>query len=288
MKTKILVTGAKGQLAKTIRDLVSENDDGYEFFFLFKDELDITKKEKVDLFFNKHEFEYCINCAAYTNVKQAEEAPEEAFKVNGEAVQYLAKACHNSNTILIHISTDYVFDGNNKEPYIETDKTNPINQYGKSKLVGEKEIKTHLKKYFIIRTSWLYSEYGSNFVKTMLQLSKERKHIDVVNNQIGCPTYSRDLASAILIIIKTNSNKFGTYHYCNSGETSWYKLAKEIFEIKNCKIDLKFIEFNNQSSTLKRPLFSALDTKKIEQAFSIKIPNWKTSLKTALSNLNDH
>jgi len=286
---KILVTGARGQLAKSIKNLISKVSDDYEFTFTSKEKLDITNQEDINLFFNKNQFEFCVNCAAYTNVKQAEITPEKAFKVNTEAVKYLAIACNTSNTTLIHISTDYVFDGNNRRvPYLETDKPNPINEYGKSKLAGEHEIKTHLEKYFIIRTSWLYSEYGNNFVKTMLQLSKEKDQLSIVNNQIGCPTYTKDLANVILKIIKTNSNEFGIYHYSNSGQTSWYNFAKTVFEIKNIKIDLNPINLDNPSHGLKRPLFSVLDTNKIERTFSITIPNWKVSLKQALSNLDDH
>jgi len=182
-----------------------------------------------------------------------------------------------------------VFDGNNRRVlYLETDAPNPINQYGKSKLAGEEEIKICLEKYFIIRTSWLYSEYGNNFVKTMLQLSKEKDQLSIFDNQIGCPTYARNLANIILEIIKTNSNEFGIYHYSNSGQTSWYDFAKTVFEIKNIKISLKAICFENHASELKRPLFSVLDTNKIENAFSIKTPDWKVSLKQALLNLDDH
>ncbi len=285
MKPKILVTGAKGQLAKAIKNIVATYTKDYEFYFVSKANLDITKAQDVKAFLTKHRFEYCINCAAYTNVAEAEKNPKKAFKVNSEAVMYLADSCKASNTILIHISTDYVFSGETNIPYIETDLPNPINVYGKSKLAGEVYITKNLSSYFIIRTSWLYYQNTNNFMTTMLSLSQKETPLTVVDNQIGSPTYAEDLAKVILKIITLKTNKFGIYHYSNSGQTSWYDFAKTIFSTIKTNPSLSPKKFYNIPSVLNRPLFSVLNTSKIEQTFLFKIPNWKTSLKVALSKM---
>lgn len=189
MNKNVLVTGASGQLGKTIHELFSENNIGLDFTFVIKQELDITRRENLISFFNQNMFDYCINCAAYTNVEQAEITPESAYKINAEGVKNLAEACKETNTILIHISTDYVFDGEKKEPYTADDVTNPINEYGKSKLQGEIYIKDILSNYFIVRTSWLYSKkYGNNFYRTIINKAKTEKQLSITTEQIGCPT----------------------------------------------------------------------------------------------------
>ena len=185
MNKRVLVTGANGQLGKTINELFSKNEDNLKFTFATRAELDITKEANLKVFFRNNKFDYCINCAAYTNVEQAEKTPKTAYKVNAEGVKYLAEACKETDTVLIHISTDYVFDGEKTEPYTVKDKPNPINEYGKSKLLGEQHIQDILEKYFIIRTSWLYSKkYGNNFYKTILEKAKAEKELFITDEQI--------------------------------------------------------------------------------------------------------
>lgn len=283
--TNVLVTGANGQLGKTINELFSVNKDALQFTFTTKEELDITNQNKVEVFFDKNKFDYCINCAAYTNVDKAETDVEKAFDINANGVKNLALACKKTNTVLIHISTDFVFNGHSSKAYIETDPTNPINVYGDSKLKGENEIiKTH-KNHFIIRTSWLYSEYGNNFMKTMLRLSKERDELSIVNDQIGTPTYTKDLAEVILKIINTNSKQFGIYHYSNEGETSWFEFSKAIFGYLQKDIKLIPIKTDAYPTPATRPKFSVLDKTKIKKTFGIEIPHWRDSLKLAVSNI---
>ena len=200
----VLVTGAGGQLGKTIEELYKENDLDIEFTFLDKSNFDITDKSQINQIFNKQKFDYCINCAAYTNVDQAEKTKQGAHEINAEGVKNLALVCKAENVILIHISTDFVFDGMASKAYTENDEPNPINVYGLSKLKGETEVQSFLKENYIIRTSWLYSEYRNNFLKTILKLSETKSEINVVSDQIGTPTYARDLADAILKIIKTD------------------------------------------------------------------------------------
>ena len=236
MRTSVLVTGSNGQLGKTIKELFINNIDNIEFTFASKKDLDITNSEAVDLLFSKKTFQYCINCAAFTNVEMAEEEQIQAYKKNAESVAHLSNVCNQYNTTLIHISTDYIFDGKKGEPYLEDDIPNPINSYGLSKLKGEQFIKEILSNYFIIRTSWLYSEYGNNFFKTVLNKIKQKEDIKVTISETGSPTACSDLAVFIYQLIVKKSQKFGTYHYSNSGETTWYKFALEIvkkFESKN-------------------------------------------------------
>ena len=285
MSTKVLVTGANGQLGSTIKELYSTNQDNIQFTFATKAELDISNKNEINKFFSKNNFDYCINCAAFTNVEQAEKTPEIAFKINAEGVKYLAQICKDTNTVLIHISTDFVFNGESLKPYTETDQTNPINIYGKSKLKGEEEILKLLNQYFIIRTSWLYYKYGNNFMKTMIKLSKGKDEISVVSDQICTPTYTQDLARVILQIIKSKSNQFGIYNYSNEGETNWYYFAKTIFEFSGIKTTLKPLKTEAYSTLAKRPKYSVLDKSKIIKNLNVKIPFWKDSLQIAITNL---
>lgn len=285
MNIKVLVTGANGQLGKSIEELFSTNEDNIQFIFTTKAELDISIKSEIDDFFNKNNFDYCINCAAYTDVEHAERDSKSAFKVNAEGAKHLAQICKDTNTVLIHISTDYVFDGSKKEPYTEFDTPNPINEYGKSKLLGEQYIQEILAKYFIIRTSWLYSEYGNNFMKTMIRLSKERNEFGVVRDEISTPTYTKDLVEVVVNIINTKTNKYGIYHYSNEGVISWYDFAKAIFEITDINITLNPIQTDAYPTLAKRPHFSVLDKTKIKLTLGIKIPHWKDSLKKAILNL---
>lgn len=274
---KILITGANGQLGKCIQD-VSKHYLDYEFHFKSSKDLDITINKQVIRLFAQEKFDYCINCAAYTAVDKAESDMENAYLVNAEAVRYLAEACKTHNTVLIHISTDFVFDGTKSTPYTEDDRPNPLNVYGASKLKGEQYVQQILEKYFIIRTSWVYSEYGHNFVKTMLRLGAEREEISVVNDQIGSPTYAGDLAEAILKIINTKTSDYGIYHYSNQGEISWYDFARAIFEIKGMEIMVKPIPSKAYPMPALRPVFSVMDTSKVKDLLQIEVSYWIDNL----------
>lgn len=282
----ILVTGANGQLGcemKTIAPQFSQ----FHFSFVAKEELAIDDFNSTANYFATHEITHCINCAAYTAVDKAETEKDKAFLINAEAAGNLAKACKQYNVQLIHISTDYVFDGTATRPYKETGATNPVSVYGASKLKGEELVVANDPTAIIIRTSWLYSSFGNNFVKTMLRLIKEKESINVVNDQFGCPTYAADLASAIMLSISSGKSKEnrGIYNYTNAGITNWYELAVAIKELthSNCKVNP--IPTSQYPTAAKRPAYSVLDTTKIQQAFNIVIPNWKDSLQHCLTLL---
>jgi dTDP-4-dehydrorhamnose reductase len=280
MKT-ILVTGANGQLGQCLQEL-SVSHSSMQFVFLNSKELDITSKESVDKVFNNSSFDFCINCAAYTAVDAAESEQAIAEKVNVLGVQYLSEACKTYCTKLIHISTDFVFDGNSSIPYTENLATAPVSVYGKTKLEGENAIQAVLEAFFILRTSWLYSEYGNNFVKTMLRLSKERTELGVISDQIGSPTYAKDLAKVILKIIETDATKYGVYHYSNEGVASWYDFAKAIFEISNTEITVNAIPTSSYPTPAKRPNYSVLNNSKLKSNLKVEIPYWRDSLKEVL------
>jgi dTDP-4-dehydrorhamnose reductase len=233
-KVKVLVTGAAGQLGQTIKELYDDNNLNLEFVFVSKTDLDITKKTDLTNFFSKYKFHYCINCAAYTNVEQAEKTPEIAFKINAEGVKNLAEVCDEKEVVLIHISTDYVFDGEKTTPYTVQDKPNPINEYGKSKLLGEHYIQDILDKYFIIRTSWLYSKkYGHNFYKTIVKKAKKAERLSITDEQTGCPTDTVNLSDFIVTLIKKNNSSFGLYHFSNGVAMTWYDFAINILKENN-------------------------------------------------------
>ena len=285
----ILVTGSNGQLGSEIKE-ISKNYP-YKFFFTGKNEIDITKKEDISSFIKKNNINLIINCAAYTAVDRAEEEKELADLINHRAVKYLAEIAKEKDMILIHISTDYVFDGKNYKPYIETDKTNPQNIYGFTKLKGEEAFINEEIKGVIIRTSWVYSSFGNNFVKTMLRL-KDKNELNVIFDQIGTPTYARDLANTILEIINNNLNKLETqktqiYHYSNEGVCSWYDFAKAIFDIKGIDITINPIETKDYPTPAIRPNYSLLNKTKIKDTFNIEIPYWKDSLKKCLERLDN-
>jgi dTDP-4-dehydrorhamnose reductase len=282
----VLVTGANGQLGKCLNEL-SVLHPSVRFVFANSQELDITNNEEVKLLFDSSEFDYCVNCAAYTSVDTAEKEMDKVRGVNVNGVINLAEICHNTKTTLIHISTDFVFDGKSEKPYVETDNTNPLSVYGKTKLEGEHKIQDILSNYFIIRTSWLYSEYGSNFMKTMLKLGKERKELNVVGDQIGTPTYAKDLGEVILKIITTGDSNYGVYHYSNEGIASWFDFAKQIFDVSNIKVKLNKIPSSEYPTPAIRPQYSVLSKEKIIKNFTITIPNWNHSLKMALGNLKE-
>ena len=277
--TEVAVLGSKGQLGQSILYSVTKNEkEGFKFFS--REDIDITKKTDLDNFFSKNHFRYCINCAAYTNVDGAEKNIEDAFLINSEGAKNIAEVCKKYNIVLIHISTDYVFDGESTTPYKTTDFTNPINQYGKSKLQGEQYIESILTNYYIIRTSWLYSEYGRNFVKTILRLASEKEELSVVNDQTGSPTYAGDLAHFIIHIIRHNKGLYGLYHFSNSGKTSWCTFAKKILELSNNTSTLiKPLRSKDFKTEAIRPKNSVLDNTKAINTFKFETLNWETSLK---------
>ena len=273
---RVLVTGSNGQLGQSLQAITTNAKHSFEY--KNSRELDIADELKVAKTFEKNNFDYCINCAAYTAVDKAESEPNKAFAVNVTGVENLAKVCLKHDVILIHISTDFVFDGMKTTPYTEEDTPNPINTYGKTKLQGEQVVQELLAKYFIIRTSWLYSEYGSNFVKTMVRLGKERDELQVVNDQFGTPTYAGYLAKVILHIINSSSKEYGLYHYSNEGECSWFDFAEEIFRISSIDITLKGISTAEYPTAAERPVYSVLCKDKIYKNLAIQRSSYANSL----------
>ncbi len=283
---RILVTGANGQLGSEIRELLGEKE-GH--FFTDSDTLDITDLSAVLKFVKENNIDVILNCAAYTAVDKAEEERELATLINKVGTKNLAKVCASEGVKLVHISTDYVFDGKNYKPYIEDDKPNPTGVYGKSKLEGEEEIsKLSLKNSIIIRTSWVYSSYGNNFVKTMLRLGKTKDEIGVVYDQVGTPTYAKDLAQAMLEIYpKIKNDKPEIYHYSNEGVLSWYDFAKEIMKMAKLECKVNPLKTSQYPTPAKRPHFSLLDKSRIKEDFGVEIPYWKDSLDECLKKLGE-
>lgn len=282
----ILVTGANGQLGSEIQELSPHFP--YTFFFTCKEKLDITNERALHSFIEAHAIHAIINCAAYTAVDKAESEEALADKINHQAVKHLASIAKERNIKLIHISTDYVFDGTNSKPYGETDKTNPQSVYGKTKLDGENAF-LHIKlpNSIIIRTSWVYSSYGANFVKTMLRLGKEKDALGVIYDQVGTPTYAKDLAKAILDILpKINTAQTKIYNYSNEGVCSWYDFAKEIMQMAKLTCKINPIETSQYPTPAKRPHYSLLNKAKIKNEFGIEIPHWKESLEECLRKIN--
>jgi len=291
---RILITGKNGQLGKSLHKLVSEKKYDNEFIFVGREELDLSNNNSIINYFDNHDkFDIIINCAAYTAVDKAEEEVKLANQINYLAVRQLAEIAKAQKAKLIHISTDYVFDGESNKSYTEADETNPINVYGKTKLAGEKALQAiMLTNAIIIRTSWVYSEYGNNFVKTMLNLGKERDELNVVSDQIGSPTYATDLAETILKIIDNKNyqdkeQSTEIYHYSNEGEIGWYDFAKEIFKL--AKIDCKVSPITTEQypTPAKRPKSTLMDKGKIVEKFSIKTPYWKETLCSCINNIEN-
>lgn len=274
----VLVTGAGGQLGQSLQFIAGKHP-GIEFVFCSSEELDITNKQNCRLIFQKHQPGYCINAAAYTAVDKAESEPEKAHLINVTGAQNLAETCMEFGAILLHISTDFVFDGTHSTPYTEEDLPNPTGVYGQTKLDGEKAIQQTFDHYFIIRTSWVYSQFGNNFMKTMLRLASERDSLSVVDDQVGTPTNAVDLAEVLVAIISSNSHAFGIYNYSNEGQCSWFGFAQKIFEVNNVAIDLKPIPTTAYPTPAKRPAYSVLDKAKIKAAFGVAIQEWEVSLK---------
>ena len=290
---KILVTGKNGQLGKSIHTIVTNNEQTDEFVFVGREELDLSSTDSITSYFNHNNFDIIINCAAHTAVDKAEEEAVLANQINHLAVAQLAQIAKTQQAKLIHVSTDYVFDGESDKPYTETDETNPINVYGKTKLAGEKALQKIMPTdAIIIRTSWVYSEYGNNFVKTMLRLGKQRDELSVVGDQIGSPTYATDLANAILKIIQNKAFKeveqeTQVYHYSNAGEISWYEFAKEIFKLAGIQCSVSPITTEQYPTPAKRPKNTLMNKDKIAETFSVNIPDWKESLNTCMTILKE-
>jgi len=282
---KILVTGANGQLGKCIKD-ASANYPEFDFLFASRSELNIDSEDSVSNILSNNQFDYCINAAAYTNVEKAENDKENAFQTNAEGVKYLANYCKKANTTLIQVSTDYVFDGKKGIPYLEEDTTNPLNVYGDSKLKGEKYVQDICEAYYIVRTSWLYSQYGNNFYNTVLRFSKEVKPLTVTTEQTGTPTNANDLAKAILQIVKVNSKNYGIYNYSNLGEATWYDFAKEILIQTNQLNKTKLAKTDYYRTFAVRPEFSVLETSKTKKYLTIKLIDWRESLKFLIQKVN--
>jgi len=280
--TNILVTGSNGQLGSEIKALSASYD--YNFFLTDRMSLDITEKEEIKDYIDEHSIDIIINTAAYTAVDKAEEDKNNANKVNHLAVKYLAEIAKENNIKLIHVSTDYVFDGKNYKPYNEDDVTNPNGVYGSTKLDGEKAMqKVNALNSIIIRTSWVYSSFGANFVKTMLRLGKEREELGVIYDQVGTPTYAKDLAKAILDIIPNiNNETVAIYNYSNEGVLSWYDFAKEIMKMAKINCQINPIETKEYPTPATRPHYSLLNKSKIKKEFDIIIPYWKDSLDVCL------
>lgn len=276
----ILITGANGQVGNEFR-VLSSRYPGYHFLFTTREELPIEDEPSAALFFDQYNISFCVNCAAYTAVDKAETEQEQAFRINAHAAGNLATLCRQHNARLIHISTDYVFNGNASVPYREDVATDPINVYGASKLAGEQEVLQNDPSAVIIRTSWVYSSFGNNFVKTMLRLIKERESINVVNDQSGCPTYAADLADAIMQIILGGTQP-GIYHYSNQGVITWFDFATAIRDLMGSSCVVLPIPASQYPTPAKRPGYSVLDTQKIGDAFGITPPGWRESLQQCL------
>lgn len=285
MRKNILVTGANGQLGNEMLRVSEQSRDNY--IFTDKDSLDITSADQVQRLVTEKKVDVIINCAAYTNVDKAEDDEVAANLINHLAVNNLAKAAQEVAAVLIHVSTDYVFKGDDNVPYREDLITNPLGVYGKTKLAGELAIQKSGCQYFIFRTAWLYSKFGNNFVKTMLRLTSERKSLKVVYDQVGTPTYAGDLAALIYYIVDSDQlGKTGIYHYTNEGVCSWYDFAKEVAaQAGNSDCDVQPCYSNEFPSKVKRPHFSVLAKEKVKESFDISIPYWKDSLKKCIKEL---
>ena len=274
-----LVVGANGQLGNCIRLFLKD-----AAIYTDKEELDITDENAVKEFVKNNNFKCIINCSAYTAVDKAENDIELATKINVDGVRNLAK----TNIPLIHISTDYVFDGKNNIPYVETDKTNPMSIYGKTKLEGEKEVLKYSKSAIIIRTAWLYSQFGNNFLKTMLRLGKEKESLNVVFDQVGTPTYAIDLAEVIFKILQSGKyeDMKEIYHFSNEGVCSWYDFAVEIMKEANLSCEVKPIESKDYPTLALRPSFSVLNKGKIKGDFGVEIEHWRMAMVRCLESIS--
>ena len=278
---KILVTGANGQLGQSLQK-ISPKFENFEFIFTDYETLDISNKEEVLNFFWQKEPHFCINAAAYTAVDLAETETEKAFSINADGPENLTEACAEYNAQFIHVSTDYVYDGENNLPYSEDDFTNPVSVYGASKLAGDNLVMEINPHSVILRTSWVYSEFGKNFVKTMLQLFSTKDELNIVADQFGQPTNATDLAEAIMEIVNSDKIIPGIYNFSNVGKISWFDFAQKIADFSNSKIKLNAIETSQYPTPAKRPKNSTLNLEKIEKIFNIKLKPWEESLEKTI------
>lgn len=286
MKT-VLVTGANGQLGNCIR-LLADQYAGYNFLFTDVDTLDITDPAAVRTMIKDNQVNYILNCAAYTAVDKAEDNEELCRRINTYAVRVLGEVAHEVGAKMIHVSTDYVFSGTGYRPYKETDDTRPVSAYGRTKLAGEQALQEVCPASVIIRTAWLYSEFGNNFVKTVLRLGKERDELGFVFDQIGSPTYAGDLAVAILsVLVADEKGAFvpGIYHFSNEGVCSWYDFTVKILQIAGLECRVRPIETKDYPTKAVRPPYSVLNKKKIKETYSIAIPHWEESLRICMKKL---
>ena len=292
---RILVIGKNGQVGQSIQNLVNKTTNShlsdYGFVFVGRGELDLSKASNIQAYFEKNKFDVVINCAAFTDVEKAEVDENDASLINHIAVKEVATIAKKNNMKLIHISTDFVFDGDKREPYIESDKTSPVNIYGKTKLAGEFAAISIMKfNAIVLRSSWIYSEFGNNFVDTIIKNATLKGQLNIISDQFGTPTYANDLAQIIIDIL--NKDKFNErempseiYHYSNEGECTWFDFAKEIVDILQIDCNLIPITSNDYPQLAKRPKYSVLSKKKISEEFDLNINNWKNSLKSCLQNL---
>lgn len=285
MQKKILVVGANGQLGKCIRKIAPDFELEYDFIFADSQTLDVTDEGKVTDFFEEHKPDFCINASAYTAVDLAEKEEEKAFAVNAYGVANLAASCAEYNTTFIHISTDYVFDGETNLDYSEDDFTNPVGVYGKSKLLGEELALENNVETVILRTSWLYSEFNKNFVKTMLNLFSQRDELGIVSDQFGQPTNANDLAEAIMNIIVHSDKAFGIFHFSNYPETNWFDFANKIAELSHSKVKLNPLKTEEYPTPAKRPKRSTMNLDKIEKIYQIEPKHWENSLEDCVKLL---
>lgn len=279
----VLVTGAGGQLGQALQ-FIAPNYPEIQFVFCDSTKLDVTNFNNVKQLFKQFKPDFCINAAAYTAVDKAETEPEKAHLINVIGPKNLAVVCQEFDTVLLHISTDFVFDGLKNSPYSEEDRPNPSGVYGQTKLEGEKAIQETWQKHFIIRTSWVYSQFGNNFMKTMLRLASERDKLSFVNDQIGTPTNAVDLADVLVKIILSDNQQpttdnYGIYNFSNEGQCTWYYFAKKIFEFNNIKINLEPIPTTSFPTPAKRPGYSVLDKSKIKKVFGFEVKYWEEVLK---------
>ncbi|SDE52160.1 dTDP-4-dehydrorhamnose reductase [Riemerella columbipharyngis] len=285
MLKKILITGGSGQLANCFNKL-KDNFPKYDFIFKTSKELDITNPENIETILEEEKPDFCINTAAYTAVDLAEKESNKAFAVNAKGVGCLAELCKEYGVCFIHISTDYVFDGETSLPYSEDDFTNPLGIYGQSKREGEVLAMEKNPKSIIIRTSWLYSEFNKNFVKTMLSLFKQKKELNIVNDQFGQPTNANDLANAVMQIIEKGAKTSGIFHFSNYPETTWYEFASKIKDFSGSNITLKPIPTEQYPTPAKRPKRSTFCLEKIEQIYGIELIHWENSLEDCIAECN--
>lgn len=292
MKNKILVTGGEGQLGSSIKEWISTNNYQLsDFTFIDLKEVDLSNEESIRNFFTTNSFDFVFNCAAFTAVDVAESSSEISYLINAKAVEIIAEESAKQNAVLIHISTDYVFDGNSTIPYQVDDSTNPKNVYGKSKLLGEQLAIEKNNRTIVIRTAWVYSPYGKNFVKTMLNLFKTKDEISVVSDQKGIPTLAIDLAETMIKISESKDLKFGIYHYTNLEKTTWFDFASEILKLANEENrEIKLQKINkitteHYPTPAKRPMYSVLNCEKISTDYQVNLYNWKESLKKVFSRI---